>query len=264
MAGGRFQIVYQPIVDLRTGAAEGVEALARFTAAPLRPPEDWFAEAEQAGLRTSLELATAGCALRALSQLRPELHMTVNISPAAALSGRLGEILLGIDLDRVVLELTEHAPVADYPALTAALAPWRRAGARIAVDDAGGGYASFAHILSLSPEFIKLDLSLVRNIHIDRQRQALTRAITGFATELGVTVVAEGIETAAELEAVASLGTALAQGFHVGRPRPLDEQPELLADPAAPTVAAPEPTRQLAGRPAPAPAAPRGERPRTR
>jgi EAL domain-containing protein (putative c-di-GMP-specific phosphodiesterase class I)/AmiR/NasT family two-component response regulator len=240
IAGARFQVVYQPIVDLRTGAPRGVEALTRFTATPLRPPEAWFDEAEQAGLRTSLELATACVALGALDQLRPELDMTVNISPATALSGRLGEILLGLDLGRVVLELTEHAPVTDYPALTAALAPWRQAGARIAVDDAGGGYASFAHILSLSPEFIKLDISLVRNIHIDRQRQALTRAITGFASELGVTVVAEGIETEAELDVVTGLGTALAQGFHLGRPRPLEEQPGLLSDAAADLHAARE------------------------
>lgn len=232
ISNGRFQSAYQPIVDLRTGAVEGVEALARFTATPLRPPEDWFNEAEQAGQRIALELATAACALRGLTQLRPELYVTVNISPAAALSGRLGEILLGMDLDRVVLELTEHAPVTDYPALTAALAPWRQAGARIAVDDAGGGYASFAHILSLSPEFIKLDVRLVRDIHIDRQRQALTRAITGFAAELGVTVIAEGIETAAELEKVTGLGTALGQGFHLGRPRPLEEQPDLLVESA--------------------------------
>jgi EAL domain-containing protein (putative c-di-GMP-specific phosphodiesterase class I)/CheY-like chemotaxis protein len=233
IASTRFQVVYQPIVDLRTGAPQGVEALTRFTATPLRPPDIWFDEAEQTGQRTSLELATASAALRALDELRPDLNLTVNISPAAALSGRLGEILLSVDLDRVVLELTEHAPVSDYPALTAALAPWREAGARVAVDDAGGGYASFAHILNLSPEFIKLDISLVRNIHIDRRRQALSRAITGFASELGVTVVAEGIETEAELDTVAGLGTALAQGFHLGRPRPLGEQPGLLTDAAA-------------------------------
>jgi EAL domain-containing protein (putative c-di-GMP-specific phosphodiesterase class I) len=233
ITGARFQIVYQPIVDLGTGAPRGVEALTRFTATPLRPPDAWFDEAEQSGLRTSLELATACAALQGLDQLRPELDLTVNISPEAVLSGRVGEVLLGVDLTRVVLELTEHAPVTDYPALTAALEPWRRDGARLAVDDAGGGYASFSHILSLTPEFIKLDISLIRNIHIDRQRQALTRAITGFASELGVTVVAEGIETAAELEMVTELGTALAQGFHLGHPRPLEEQPELLADGAS-------------------------------
>lgn len=235
ISGGRFRVVLQPVVDLVTGLPIGVEALSRFQGAPVRPPDQWFEEAAQAGLRPSLELATAGIALRSLGQLRPELHLSINISPATALSGRLGEILVGVDLGRVVLELTEHAAVADYPALVAALTPWRRQGARLAVDDAGGGYASFAHILSLSPEFIKLDVSLTRDIHLDTKRQALARAITGFAAEIGVSVVAEGIETAAELEVIAGLGTPLGQGFHLGRPRPLEEQPELLAGhPAVP------------------------------
>lgn len=237
ISGGRFQVVLQPVVDLATGLPSGVEALSRFPGAPVRPPDQWFEEAGQVGLRPSLELATAGVALRHLDRLRPDLHLSINISPATALSGRLGEILLGVDLDRVVLELTEHAAVADYPALVAALAPWRRVGARLAIDDAGGGYASFAHILSLSPDFIKLDVNLTRDIHIDRKRQALARAITGFAVELGVSVVAEGIETAAELEAISGLGTHLGQGFHLGRPRPLDEQPGLLAGhPAVPVA----------------------------
>lgn len=229
----RFESVHQPIIDLRTGAAQGVEALTRFTASPTQSPQSWFADAERVGMRQSLELVTARTALRCLDQLHPRLYMTVNISPTTALSGRLGEVLLGVDLERVVLELTEHSRVRDYAALTAALAPWRHAGARLAVDDAGGGYASFAHILSLSPEFIKLDISLVRDIDVDRQRQALARAISGFAAELGVSVIAEGVETAAELEVIANLGTPLAQGFHLGRPRRLEDQVDLLGDDAA-------------------------------
>lgn len=228
IANERFQIVHQPIVDLQTGLPVAVEALCRFSPSPPRPPEAWFDEAEQVGLRSSLELGTAGFALRSLRLLHPDLSMMVNISPATVLSGRLSEILLGADLDRVVIELTEHAQVTDYPALTAALAPWRTKGTRLAVDDAGGGYASFAHILSLSPEFIKLDTSLTRDIHIDAQRQALARAIVSFATELGVSVIAEGVETAAELGTLADLGTPLAQGFHLGRPMLLEDQPDLL------------------------------------
>lgn len=225
----RFTPVFQPVIDLRTGQAVGVEALSRFTAVPQRTPDEWFAEADRAHLRVSLEIATASVALAALPQLRSDLAMSVNMSPAAAVSGRLGEILLGAPLDRIVLELTEHSPVSDYGALNAALAPWREAGARLAVDDAGGGYASFAHILNLSPEFIKLDISLTREIHLDRPRQALARALVGFATELGVGVIAEGIETAAQLQAVAELGTPFAQGFHLGRPRPIGELSDLLA-----------------------------------
>lgn len=227
----RFLAVHQPILDIRAGTTVAAEALSRFTAVPRRTPDEWFAEADRAGMRVSLELATARAALAELPLLRDELLMSVNISPGAAVSGRLGEILHDIPLDRIILELTEHAPVADYSALTAALAPWRERGARLAVDDAGSGYASFAHILSLHPDYIKFDVSLTRDIHLDRSRQALARALVGFATELEVGVIAEGIETEQQLRVVAALGLQYAQGFHLGRPRLLVEQPDLLARP---------------------------------
>jgi EAL domain-containing protein (putative c-di-GMP-specific phosphodiesterase class I)/CheY-like chemotaxis protein len=229
IAERRFRAVHQPILDLRTGTTMAVEALSRFTAIPPRPPDEWFAEADRVGMRVSLELATASAALVDLTLLRPDLSLTLNISPAAAVSGRLSEVLLGAPLPRIILELTEHAPVSDYPALNAALAPWRDQGARLAVDDAGSGYSSFAHILSLSPEFIKFDVNLTREIHLDKPRQALARALVSFATEMDVGVIAEGIETEAQLKVVAELGTPYAQGFHLGRPRPLAEQPDLLA-----------------------------------
>lgn len=227
----RFVTVLQPILDLRTGRPMAVEALTRFTALPSRPPDEWLAEAERVGMRVPLELAIASVGLAELPSLPAELSLTVNISPASAVSGRLGEVLLGAPLDRIILELTEHSPVADYGALNAALAPWRAGGARLAVDDAGGGYASFAHILSMKPEFIKFDVSLTRDIHLDRPRQALARALVGFANEMDVGVIAEGVETAAQLEMIVDLGTPYAQGFHLGRPRPLGEQVELLTAP---------------------------------
>lgn len=230
ISGTQFHVALQPIIDLHNGGTHGVEALTRFDGLPPRPPEAWFGEAEEVGELTSLELATARAALRTLSSLDPGICMTVNISPATATSGRLDEALDGTDLDRVVLEVTEHSRVTDYPALTSALAPWREEGARVAVDDAGGGYASFAHILELSPDYIKLDISLVREIDRDPRRQALARAICGFAEELGVAVIAEGVETEAELIAVRSLGTPLAQGFYLGRPRLLTDQPDLLGE----------------------------------
>lgn len=227
----KFQVVHQPIIDLRDGATHGVEALTRFSGLPARPPDVWFSEAEQVGHLASLELVTARHALAALSRLSPDVCMTINVSPATATSGRLSEALDGVDLGRVVLEITEHTQVTDYPALNAALNPWRAEGARLAVDDAGGGYASFAHILEMSPDYIKLDISLVREIDRDPRRQALARAICEFAEALEVAVIAEGVETAAELAAVRSLGTPLAQGYHLGRPRPLADQPELLVEP---------------------------------
>lgn len=226
----KFQVVHQPIIDLRDGATHGVEALTRFSAPPQRPPDVWFSEAEELGDLVSLELATARHALASLTRLHPDVRMTINISPTTATSGQLAEALDGVDLSRVVLEVTEHAEVSDYPALNRALAPWRAGGARLAVDDAGGGYASFSHILEMSPDYIKLDISLVREIDRDPRRQALARAICGFAEELDVVVIAEGVETAAELAAVRALGAPLAQGYHLGRPRPLTDQPELLLE----------------------------------
>lgn len=227
IANHRFHVVLQPIVDLTTGATVAVEALTRFTAIPAQPPDEWFAAAERVGQLIPLELAVARAALDELPRLTEPLLMTVNVSASTAVSGRLAEVLTGVPLNRIVLELTEHTPVSDYRALNAALAPWRERGARLAVDDAGGGYSSFAHILSMSPDYIKFDISLTRDIHLDRSRQALARALVGFATELGVGVVAEGIESDAELETVTKLGTPYGQGFQLGRPKPLAEQPEL-------------------------------------
>ncbi|MGV3759905.1 MAG: EAL domain-containing protein [Actinomycetota bacterium] len=228
IAQRRYATVVQPILDLDSGRPVAVEALTRFSAVPSRSPGEWFAHAERVGRRVPLELAVMRSALIQLGQLPQPLAMSVNVSPSTLLSGRLAEVLVDVALDRVVLELTEHAPVADYAELERALRHWRSEGARVAVDDAGSGYASFTHVLRLRPELIKLDTSLVRDIHIDASRQALARAIVGFALDMGVDVVAEGIETTAELQAVADLGVRYGQGFHLGRPRPLAEQHDLL------------------------------------
>jgi EAL domain-containing protein (putative c-di-GMP-specific phosphodiesterase class I)/CheY-like chemotaxis protein len=228
MAAQRFEVAVQPIVDVEHGTAVAVEALVRFRDPPARSPEAWFAEAAEEGLRVSLELATASAALRLLPQLRDDLCLAVNAGAELVESGRLDEVLTGQPLERVVLEVTEHAAIADYAAFVDALAPWRERGLRVAVDDAGGGYASFRHILRLSPDLIKLDASITRDLHADRRRRALARALIGYARELDLVVVAEGVEVEAELDVLRQLGAHWAQGFHLGRPRPLDEQPELL------------------------------------
>jgi EAL domain-containing protein (putative c-di-GMP-specific phosphodiesterase class I)/CheY-like chemotaxis protein len=229
LAQHRYQIVVQPIVELTDGRPVAVEALTRFSAVPTRTPAEWFEHADRVGRRVPLELALLRAALVQLDQLPPALALAVNASPATVLSGRLGEVLTGAPLPRLVLELTEHDPVTDYTALERALRPWRAAGMRLAVDDAGAGYASFTHVLRLRPELIKLDTALVRDIHIDAPRQALARAIVGYAHDMGVDVVAEGIESAAELRTIAALGARYGQGFHLGRPRPLTEQRDRLA-----------------------------------
>lgn len=235
LAARRFQVVLQPIVRINDGAPHAVEALTRFSGPPARSPLAWFTEAAAVGMRVPFELGTAGAALEELRRLRDGIRMTVNLSPETTMSGRLSEILTATPLDRVIVELTEHEPVTDYGAIAAALAPWRAKGVRLAVDDAGGGYASFSHILNLAPEYIKLDVNLTANIHDDRQRQALARAVIGYARELDVAVIAEAVESREQLQALAELGVHYAQGYHVGHPLPLDDQPELRAPDASPS-----------------------------
>jgi EAL domain-containing protein (putative c-di-GMP-specific phosphodiesterase class I) len=116
------------------------------------------------------------------------------------------------------VELTEHSAVEDYDALEGALRPLREVGLRIAVDDAGAGYATFRHILRLQPDFIKLDRSLISGIDGDPARRALAGAVVAFAREMRGVVVAEGIERSGELAVLLGLGVDAGQGYLLGRP----------------------------------------------
>jgi EAL domain-containing protein (putative c-di-GMP-specific phosphodiesterase class I) len=111
--------------------------------------------------------------------------------------------------------------VDDYDVLNQQLSVFRADGGRLAVDDAGAGFANFRHILRVSPEFIKMDITLTRDIDQDRGRRALASAVISFAGEIGAAVVAEGIETSSEMEALTSLGVAYGQGYFLARPAPL-------------------------------------------
>ncbi len=195
-AGGP-TIVVQPIVDLRTREVAGGEALSRFQGPPEQAPDRWFADAAAVGLGTELELAAVRKALALLDAMPGDGYLSVNVSPATAISAELVELLAAGDLrsDRIVLELTEHADVTDYPTLLTSLAHFRALGVRVAVDDAGAGFASLSHILNLRPNVVKLDAALVRGIHTDPARRALAAGLLIFTHEIGACLVAEGIET---------------------------------------------------------------------
>jgi PAS domain S-box-containing protein len=234
--------VYQPIVSVTSGEVVGVEALARFTAEPVQPPDQWFRDAAAAGLGTELELLAVEKALHGARALPPGLYVSVNVSPQTLLSERLAALLdeSPWPTSRLVLEITEHVSVDDYAELQPHVDDLRARGARIAVDDAGAGYASFRHILRLRPDYIKLDRTLVDGLDHDPAKRALAGAFVTFGREMGATVVAEGIENEQELRAAGALGIQSAQGYHLGRPAPVDQLRALVPL----TAAAPHPLRR--------------------
>jgi len=117
-----------------------------------------------------------------------------------------------------VIEVTEHSRIDDYAAIRTAFEAARQRGLRLAIDDAGAGFASFNHILALAPDLIKLDLSLIRGVDTDPNRRSLAAALVSFSRQLGVDIIAEGIETPAELATLKELGVGYGQGFLLGRP----------------------------------------------
>lgn len=212
-----FQTVFQPIVFMATSEVVGYEALTRFQ--DQTPPDVVFAEARRVGLEQELELATMRVARDAAGGLPPSAFLSLNASPGLILAGgAVSELIGGIPRD-VVVEVTEHESIADYAALRAALVGLRP-DVRLAVDDAGAGVANFQHLVGLRPQYIKVDAGLVRGVDGDPSRQALIVALLHFAGATGAEVIAEGIETDAELAVLRRLGVGLGQGYLLARPAP--------------------------------------------
>jgi PAS domain S-box-containing protein len=214
-----FRPVFQPVVDLVTGDVVGFEALTRFDDGGR--PDIHIDEARAAGLGAELEGALVEAALAAAHALPEHCWLSINFSPEALIGGTVADVLRHTDR-RVVVEITEHVEVESYPAVRRAvmrLGP----GVQIAVDDAGAGVASLRHILELRPDLVKLDIALVHDVDKDPARQALVAGLSHFAASTGTQLVAEGIETEAELTAVRALGIGLGQGYHLGRPLPIDQ-----------------------------------------
>lgn len=218
LTGENLTILFQPIVDLHSGSVVGAEALSRFRSEPYRPPNEWFADAEAIGMGVELELVAARAALAHLDRIPAKSYVSVNLSPPALRAVVERGVLERIDCHRVVIELTEHQEIDDYEAFSQALAGVRAKGCRIAVDDAGSGFASLRHILRINPDIIKLDLSLTRQIDTDPVRRALASSLTSFARATGARIVAEGIETPGELAVLVALGIRYGQGYHLARP----------------------------------------------
>lgn len=217
----RFRMVYQPIVALSHGGVVGYEALARFDDPGWPSPAHAFEAAIRAGVGVQLELLTMRSALQQLPAMPSGGRLNVNLSAEALMTPSVVDLLLHHAEYPLSVEITEHTQVPDYVLLAEPLEDLRRAGVQIVVDDAGAGFANFVHLLKLRPSVIKLDIEIVRGVDQDPMRLALTRSLVGFAEEAKVALVAEGIETAGELQTLRALGVGFGQGFIVGRPADL-------------------------------------------
>jgi EAL domain-containing protein (putative c-di-GMP-specific phosphodiesterase class I) len=215
---GRIQPVFQPVFDLQRGVVCGFEMLARFDSPLQAPPDQWFAAAARAGLSARLEAEIVRLGLEARDHLPGNCFLAINLGPDALLTEEVGIALAGHDLTRLVIEITESAPVFDYPELLRALGRLRDAGAWIAVDDAGAGYASLNHVMHLRPDFVKLDRGLVMDVDRDPAKHALVETFGTLAGRLDAWLLAEGIERPGEREVLAAMGVPLAQGFGLARP----------------------------------------------
>ncbi len=225
---------FQPIVELGTGRIAGYEALTRFFGTePVRPPDQWFAQARRCGLGPQLEARAIAVALEHPG--RPaNTFLSVNMSPAALVSDEVARVLPD-DLHDIVVELTEDDLFSSDPAFDAALDELRKRGARIAIDDAGAGYAGLQQMVRVKPDILKLDRSLISGIHHDASKIALLEAMAAFATTTGAAVCAEGIEEIDELCVLGRFDVTYGQGYVLGRPGP--DWPGVDSDVAASVTA---------------------------
>jgi EAL domain-containing protein (putative c-di-GMP-specific phosphodiesterase class I) len=221
VAAGGPVVLLQPIVDLASGTRVGAEALSRFPAEWGLAPDVCFAEAHSVGRGDALELLALERAADHLDEVTG--YVAMNISPATLLTPQAALLLDRLPLDRVLLELSEHDAVEDYEVLSEVLAPFRARGMRLAIDDVGAGFSSLRHIVLTRPDVIKLDRTLVDGVAVDPTLTTLVRSLVDFAHGCGARVVAEGIETAIDADALRALDVDLGQGWHYGRPGPPED-----------------------------------------
>lgn len=209
------RMVYQPIVNIVNQNVIGIEALARFGDGT--PPDRRLKDARKAGIVAQVELELLRAAIRTTPELPADLWLSINLSAAVLVSHpELGALINDSRLP-VVLEITEYEPIHDYDEVRNAfqrLPPLTR----LAVDDAGAGYSSLRHVRELRPSYVKLDREWVAEIENDLARQALVESLVSFARRCNSELIAEGVETPAELQVLADLGVTLAQGYLLGRP----------------------------------------------
>jgi EAL domain-containing protein (putative c-di-GMP-specific phosphodiesterase class I)/ActR/RegA family two-component response regulator len=214
-------LAFQPIVRWPARDLVAYEALLRTDDSTLRRPPDLLAAAEKLG-----RVADVGRAVRAWAAVvldtaaAPPPALFVNLHPQDLLDEHLYDPRAGLSrfAHRVVLELTERAALDGVKDLRARVAALRGLGYRVAIDDLGAGYSGLAMLTSFEPEVVKLDMSLTHEVHLGRVKQRLVELLATLSRESGITVVAEGVETTGERDALVALGCEVQQGFLFGRP----------------------------------------------
>lgn len=217
--------VYQPVVDLLERRVIGYEALTRLTADEAASPDHLFQVAVENDSIWRLERLCRERALRGARGLEPGQMLFLNMEPdsihdpvlrSETTFAMLREV--GLKPTQIVLEMTEHSAVRDPGTFRQLLNYMQFHGFRLAVDDVGSGYSGLRSIADLKPDFIKIDMALIRDIHQDPIKQDLTATIARFSTNSGITLIAEGVETLAELRCLKDLGVRYAQGYLFARP----------------------------------------------
>ncbi len=218
---GRPELI-QP--HFQRGIVAGYEMLARFDHPLGGSPADWFAAASELGTAGDLDAAMLSLARRAVRSLPANTFLSVNVTGAGFTSEAvLSEITNGPRLEPLVIEITEQSEIHDVERLTASAAVFRQRGAMLAIDDAGAGYASLQRILSVRPQFIKLDRSLITDIHGDEVKAAATEMMGALASRMDAWIVAEGVERIGELDRLLQMRVPLAQGYLFAKPAPTFE-----------------------------------------
>jgi EAL domain-containing protein (putative c-di-GMP-specific phosphodiesterase class I) len=217
----KIDIHYQPILSLESNKITGYEALSRFNTTPYKSPDIWFREASQVGLGEELEIMAIQNTIAGIGEFEKDIYISINTSPKHVLNGAIANVLDGVDLNRIVLEITEHDPISNYSDFRKALDPLRKQGLQLAIDDAGSGYSSFKHILELEADIIKLDITLTQNINSSHRKYLLATALCAFSKAINCIIVAEGVETVEELNSLKGLGVDRVQGYLLGRPMPI-------------------------------------------
>jgi diguanylate cyclase (GGDEF)-like protein len=239
IARGELRLAYQPKADLRTGRIVGVEALARWEHPELGvvEPAEFVPIAEQTGLIIALTTAVLESALERVASWRAlghDVSIAVNLSARSFLDARLADEIPqllaahGLPSDALELEITESMLMHDPRHARLTLDRLAAVGVGLSVDDFGTGYSSLAHLKRLPVDTIKIDKSFVLDMANDEADEAIVRSTIDLAHNLGLRVVAEGVESAAAWMRLAALGCDLAQGFHLSRPLPASGMLALL------------------------------------